>query len=44
MGAYLIDIVFVFSLAGAVYLGFKAREVCREKNNGKQRIKESPLP
>jgi hypothetical protein len=44
MGAYLIDIVFILSLAGGVYLGFKAKEVCREKNNGKHRIKESPLP
>ena len=39
MAAYLIDIVFVLSLAGGVYLGYKAREVCREKNNGKNGVK-----
>ncbi len=39
MGTLLIDIVFAFSLVGGVYLGLKAREICRLKNNGKNGLK-----
>ena len=39
MAAHLIDLVFILGIAGGVYLGFKARGICREKNNGKDEVK-----